>query len=45
MWVAAALTAGLIVAPKATRWTAAMLTALTGSDLLQIVYRKAEDLL
>jgi hypothetical protein len=43
MWVAAALTAGLIVAPKATRWTAAMLTALTGSDLLQIVYRKAED--
>jgi hypothetical protein len=45
LWIAAALTAGLIVAPKATRWTAAVLTALTGADLLQILYKKSEDLL
>jgi hypothetical protein len=45
LWIAAALTAALIVAPKATRWTAAALTSLTGADLLQIIYKKAEDLL
>lgn len=45
MWVAAAFTAGLIVAPRATRWVATLLTALFGADLLQIAYKKAEDTL
>jgi hypothetical protein len=43
LWIASALTAGLLVAPRATRWTASVLTALFGSDLLQIAYKKAED--
>lgn len=43
LWIAAAFTAGLIVVPRATRWTAAVLTAVFGSDLLQIAYKKAED--
>lgn len=42
MWIAAAFTAGLIVAPRATRWTAAALSTLFGSDLLQIAYKRAE---
>jgi hypothetical protein len=42
MWIAAAFTAGLIVAPRATRWTAAALSTLFGSDILQIAYKKAE---
>jgi hypothetical protein len=42
LWIAAALTAGLLVAPRATRWGASVLVALTGSDLLQIAYAKAE---
>jgi hypothetical protein len=43
LWIAAAFNAGLVVAPRATRWTASVFTALFGSDLLQIAYRKAED--
>jgi Protein of unknown function (DUF1360) len=45
MWIAAAFTAGLAVAPRPTRWIAAALTALFGSDVLQIGYRKLEDAL
>ncbi|HEY7966613.1 MAG TPA: DUF1360 domain-containing protein [Solirubrobacteraceae bacterium] len=45
MWAAAALTAGLLVAPRPTRWVAFTLTALTISDFLQIAYKKAEDTL
>jgi Protein of unknown function (DUF1360) len=45
MWIAAAFTAGLIVAPRGTRWVASALTALFGSDVLQIVYKKLEDTL
>jgi hypothetical protein len=45
MWAAAALTAGLLVAPRFTRWVAFALTALTISDFLQIAYKKAEDTL
>ena len=45
MWIAAGFTAGLIVAPRATRLTASVLTTLFGSDVLQIAYRKAEDTL
>lgn len=42
VWVAAGFTAGLLVAPRATRWTASVFVSLTGSDLLQIAYAKAE---
>lgn len=45
MWIAAAFTAGLIVAPRATRWVATVLTTLFGADVLQIAYKKAEDVL
>jgi hypothetical protein len=45
LWIAAAFTAGLVVAPRPTRWTATVLTTLFGSDVLQIAYRKAEDAL
>ena len=45
MWIAAGFAAGLVVAPRATRLTASVLTILFGSDLLQIAYRKAEDAL
>jgi Protein of unknown function (DUF1360) len=43
MWIAAAFTAGLVVAPRPTRWLAAMLSALFGSDILQIAYKNLED--
>ena len=45
LWVASALTAGLLVAPRAVRWSAFALSALGISDFLQIAYRKAEDTL
>jgi Protein of unknown function (DUF1360) len=45
LWIASALAAGLVVAPRATRWVASVLSAVFGSDLLQIAYKKAEDTL
>jgi uncharacterized protein DUF1360 len=45
LWLSAAFTAGLFVAPRFTRWLAAVLTALFGADVLQIAYKKAEDAL
>jgi hypothetical protein len=45
MWIAAAFAAGLVVAPRATRLIASVLTMLIGSDVLQIAYRKAEETL
>jgi hypothetical protein len=45
LWFSAAFTAGLLVAPRFTRWIAAVLTALFGADVLQIAYKKAEDAL
>jgi hypothetical protein len=45
MWLASGFLAGLIVAPRATRWVAALFTVLTGADALQIAYSKAESLL
>jgi len=45
LWIATAFTAGLIVAPRVTRWVASVLTAVFGADLLQIAYKKAEDTL
>jgi uncharacterized protein DUF1360 len=43
MWLAAGFTAALVVAPRPTRWVASALTALFGSDLLQIAYKRAEQ--
>jgi hypothetical protein len=45
MWISAAFAAGLLVAPRFTRWFAAVLSALFGADVLQIAYKKAEDTL
>jgi hypothetical protein len=43
LWIAAFFAAGFAVAPRPTRWVASVLTAVFGSDLLQIAYKKAED--
>jgi Protein of unknown function (DUF1360) len=45
VWISAAFAAGLLVAPRFTRWFAAVLTAVFGADVLQIAYKKAEDAL
>lgn len=45
MWTSAALTAGLLVAPRFTRWISSVLAILFGTDLLHIAYKKAEDTL
>jgi hypothetical protein len=45
LWIATAFAAGFAVAPRPTRWTASVLTAVFGSDALQIAYKKAEDAL
>jgi hypothetical protein len=45
LWISAGFAAGLLVAPRFTRWVAAVLAALFASDLLQIAYAKAEDTL
>lgn len=45
LWVSAALTAGLLVAPRFTRWLAAVFSVLFAADLLQVAYKKAEDAL
>jgi hypothetical protein len=45
MWISATFTAGLLVAPRFTRWLASVLTIFFGSDVLQIAYKKAEDTL
>ena len=42
LWIAGGFAAGLIVAPRATRWIAVTLTAFAGADVLQILYAKAE---
>jgi len=43
MWTSAILVAGLLVAPRFTRWVSAVLSIFFGSELLQIAYKKAED--
>lgn len=45
MWTSAFMTAGLLVAPRFTRWAAAVLVAFFGADVLQIAYKKAEKTL
>jgi hypothetical protein len=41
MWTSAAMTAGLLVAPRFTRWTCSVLASFFGSDMLQIAYKRA----
>jgi hypothetical protein len=43
LWTSAAMTAGLLVAPRFTRWTCSVLVAFFGADVLQIAYKRAED--
>jgi hypothetical protein len=45
MWTSAGLTAGLLVAPRFTRWLSSVLVIFFGADVLQIAYKKAEDTL
>jgi hypothetical protein len=42
-WVATALMFGLALAPRATRFTAALLASLTAADFLQFAYAAAEQ--
>jgi uncharacterized protein DUF1360 len=43
LWVVAAFAVGLLLAPRLTRLLAAVFSALTISDFLQIAYKAAED--
>lgn len=43
LWASGAFHAGLLFAPRATRFSASVLTAMAISDFLQIGYRAAED--
>jgi hypothetical protein len=43
MWTSAAFVAGLLVAPRFTRWLASVLVVFFGSELLQIAYKRAEE--
>jgi hypothetical protein len=43
MWIAAAFAAGLVVAPRPTRWIASVLVAHFGSEVLQIAYKRLEE--
>lgn len=43
MWVATAFTGGLVLAPRATRLAATALTAVAGSDFLQLAYGMAKN--
>jgi hypothetical protein len=45
LWISAAFAAGLAVAPRATRWTAAVFAVLLGADVLHITYKKLEETL
>lgn len=43
LWASGGFHAGLLFAPRTTRFSASILTALTISDFLQIAYKAAED--
>jgi hypothetical protein len=43
MWTSAVLVAGMLVAPRFTRWLSSVLVIFFGSEVLQIAYKKAED--
>ena len=43
LWASGGFHAGLLFAPRSTRFTASVLSAMTISDFLQIAYRAVED--
>ncbi len=43
LWIASAFTAGLLVAPRTTRWIGFVIPAESGADVLQLAYKKVED--
>jgi hypothetical protein len=43
LWVVAGFSAGLLFAPRVTRFVASLFAAVTVSDFFQIAYRAAED--
>jgi hypothetical protein len=43
LWASGAFHAGLLFAPRTTRFSASVLTALSISDFLQLAYRAAEQ--
>jgi hypothetical protein len=43
MWIGAGFAAGLVVAPRPTRWAASVLAVVFGSDVLQIAYKRFEQ--
>jgi hypothetical protein len=43
LWVVAALSVGLLLAPRFTRFVVSVFSALTISDFLQIAYKAAEE--
>jgi hypothetical protein len=42
LWVATGLAAGLVLAPRPTRWIASVLSAVFAADVLQIAYKQLE---
>jgi hypothetical protein len=42
VWISSGLTAGLVIAPRATRLVMTALTAIAGSDAIQLVYDRAK---
>lgn len=43
LWVATGFGFGLLLAPRASRWAASILSALTGADVLQLAYAALEQ--
>jgi Protein of unknown function (DUF1360) len=43
LWASGGFHAGLLLAPRATRFTTSVLTAMAVADFLQIAYRAAEE--
>ncbi len=43
VWIATAFAFGLVVAPRATRLAASILTAVTGADVLHLAYAALEE--
>jgi hypothetical protein len=45
VWIGFAFAAGLVVAPRPTRWAASVLAVVFGSDVLQVAYKQLENTL
>jgi len=43
LWIATAMAAGFLVAPRLTRQVTSVLTAVFGGDLLQLAYREVAE--